>query len=629
MLAQGIVHTLRRNSRSTGDGRRAHRMAIGTLALLVAVVGLALSAPGALASSPPSVVSEKASEIGRGGAVLNAVVNPNGSEVTECDFEYGTSESSLTGVVPCSYSPGAGVTPVPVLASLEGLSETTTYYARIRAKSVAGESTGSVVPFETLPTAPRTNPEPPKVIGHTTATLRAYVTPNDLEVTECYFAWGSAPTELNKTAPCSPAPGAGSEPVLVSASLSGLAESTTYYYKVFARNSLGLESTGKVTFETLPSAPTAHTEPPRSVTPTSAVIRAYVDPNDSAVSECRFEWGSASVEEHSVGCTPAEIGSGEELVAVSAELTGLTGGNTYQYRVVVTNGHGTQVSHSERFTTTPHAPRAAIDRVQELTDESALLRGVVYPEGLAISECSFEYGPTPALGESVACSTLAEAGEHEKVTASVGGLAPSSGYYARIRAANTSGVFYTKDEQFTTAEGGLLPVVQKIKPSKGGSEGGTVVTITGQFLNGATAVVFGETEASAILSDSGGTIKVIAPPGVGTVDVFVQTAAGESKAVSRDRFTYGAPTITGVAPSSGPTAGGTEVTITGTGFEPGTSGTTFKFGKVAATLVECSSSTSCLVIAPPAAKGRAGTVDIQARVAKASLKTPADHYVYD
>jgi len=48
--------------------------------------------------------------------------------------------------------------------------------------------------------------------------------------------------------------------------------------------------------------------------------------------------------------------------------------------------------------------------------------------------------------------------------------------------------------------------------------------------------------------------------------VTVTTAAGTSATSRADQFSYGAPTVTQINPSAGPTAGGTTVTITGTGF---------------------------------------------------------------
>jgi hypothetical protein len=619
-----------------GDGTNgAHaRMAAFRRPLLAGLVlALALVGVGAVSAlaggGAPTVELEKPSGLGRTGVVLNALVNPNGAAVSECYFEYGTSEGSLSSQAQCSYSPGAGETLVPVEAAVEGLAETTTYFYRIHANSAAGESSSTVREVTTLPTGPRANTEPSKVVGRTTATLNAFVTPNDSEVSECFFEYGTVASELDSRVNCSPEPGAGSEPVAVSATLTGLPESTVYYYRVVARNAYALEVGGRVKFETLPSVPNANTEPARSIGHTTATLKGFVTPNDALVEACYFEWGAHSIEENVAPCEPASLGSGEEPELVTAQLTGLRESETYSYRLVATNDRGTNVGGGMRFTTLPALPKALIKKPAELTAESALLRGSVNPEDAPITECTFEYGTTPAFGNSAKCNILPGAGEsYVKVTASVSGLSPTTSYLVRLRARNVYGVVYSEKEPFTTFAAGKPPVVKKLKPTKGSSAGGTAVTIKGEFLSGATAVTFGETETTDITHDSPESITVISPPGVGTVDVSVTTANGESAISGADHFTYGGPTVKGVSPGSGSTAGGAEVTVTGSGFVPGTSGTTFVFGKAAATSVECSSSATCTMVSPPAYKGRTGVVQVRATVGGKKSHAETDYYSY-
>jgi len=88
------------------------------------------------------------------------------------------------------------------------------------------------------------------------------------------------------------------------------------------------------------------------------------------------------------------------------------------------------------------------------------------------------------------------------------------------------------------------------------------------------------------------------------------------------------PAITKLSPASGPRAGGTSVTVTGSGFALGTKATGFRFGKRLASTVDCTSTTSCTVLAPAAA--RAQTVDVVATVAatKSRKSRPADQFTY-
>jgi hypothetical protein len=88
------------------------------------------------------------------------------------------------------------------------------------------------------------------------------------------------------------------------------------------------------------------------------------------------------------------------------------------------------------------------------------------------------------------------------------------------------------------------------------------------------------------------------------------------------------PTIESLSPAKGAIAGGTSVTVTGTGFVVGEAKVDkFKFGKTKAKSVNCASATSCTVLAP--AHG-AETVDVTVQVAKETSPTCAgDHFAYE
>jgi hypothetical protein len=108
--------------------------------------------------NPPAVVTEAASEIRRETASLNATVDPEDEEVTNCTFEYGTSEF-YGASAPCSTSPGSGIAPVEVSAHLTGLTPETIYHYRIVATSANGVGYGGEETF----TTPKN--EPPEVTG--------------------------------------------------------------------------------------------------------------------------------------------------------------------------------------------------------------------------------------------------------------------------------------------------------------------------------------------------------------------------------------------------------------------------------------------------------------------------------
>jgi subtilase family serine protease len=108
--------------------------------------GLAAFSPSA--QPKPAVITGAASSVEATGAVLNATVNPDGSAVTACRFEYGLSTSYGSSAA-CSSLPGSGTSPVAVSAAIAGLTAKTTYHFRIVASNAFGTSKGSGKQFTT------------------------------------------------------------------------------------------------------------------------------------------------------------------------------------------------------------------------------------------------------------------------------------------------------------------------------------------------------------------------------------------------------------------------------------------------------------------------------------------------
>jgi hypothetical protein len=150
------------------------------------------------------------------------------------------------------------------------------------------------------------------------------------------------------------------------------------------------------------------------------------------------------------------------------------------------------------------------------------------------------------------------------------------------------------------------------------------VTITGSNFTRVTKVTFGGKQATIGAPSSPGSLTVTAPAGTaGRVAIRVSTAYGTSAAVTADHYTYvAAPAVTGVSPAAGPAAGGTKVTITGTGF---TRATQVTFGPAPAQSYTVNSDTSITAITPPSS----GTQDVQVHTPYGiSPSNPADKFTY-
>jgi hypothetical protein len=149
------------------------------------------------------------------------------------------------------------------------------------------------------------------------------------------------------------------------------------------------------------------------------------------------------------------------------------------------------------------------------------------------------------------------------------------------------------------------PVVQSFQPFTGSTVGGNRVTINGTGFTGASAVSFGSTPATSFTVLTGGEIFATAPAHApGGVRISVTTPGGTGQSGTLYTYIAPKPTVTGLSPNSGPTAGGTVVTITGTGF---TGASAVSFGSIPAANFTVNSDTSITATAPP---GLARTIEV-------------------
>jgi len=178
--------------------------------------------------------------------------------------------------------------------------------------------------------------------------------------------------------------------------------------------------------------------------------------------------------------------------------------------------------------------------------------------------------------------------------------------------------------------------VSKVRPNTGPTSGGTTITITGTgFVAGATEVIGqGNGTTGAIAATS---VKVVSPTEItavtggrakaGTFSLFVTTTEGTSAANTGADFSYGV-TVTKVSPNTGPTSGGTAITITGTGFVAGATvvigqgnGTT---GAIAATSVKVVSSTEITAVTGGGAKAGTFSLFVTTSAGTSAASTGAD-----
>ncbi len=183
-------------------------------------------------------------------------------------------------------------------------------------------------------------------------------------------------------------------------------------------------------------------------------------------------------------------------------------------------------------------------------------------------------------------------------------------------------------DQFTYQGAQLIPpipTIASISPTSGPTTGGMRVTITGTGFTGVSKVLFGATAASFTVNTDK-QITAVSPAGSGTVDVRVITPGGTSNAARFNYYVPGPPPahvpfIKSISPPSGPVAGGTTVTITGSGF---TGASKVLFGSVPASF-KLTSDMQITAVSPAGS----GTVDVKVTTpGGTSATSSADRFTY-
>ncbi|MFE2913968.1 IPT/TIG domain-containing protein [Kitasatospora indigofera] len=167
------------------------------------------------------------------------------------------------------------------------------------------------------------------------------------------------------------------------------------------------------------------------------------------------------------------------------------------------------------------------------------------------------------------------------------------------------------------------PAVTAIDTTTGPAAGGTAVTVTGTALDNGF-VLFGDRPATGGCTST--SCAVTAPAGAGSLPVTVVTPGGHADAPAA--FGYvgtppvpAAPVVTSIGTATGgPAAGGTALTVLGSGLTYGT----VAFGGVPATHVSCGP-TACTAVSPAGT----GTVDVTVTTpGGTSAPVTADRFTY-
>lgn len=310
---------------------------------------------------PDVATSESVTGITRSSAMVSGTVNPDGTEVTVCEFEYGTTEAYGQSA-PCSQAlPLTGESPQEVSADIQGLAlpPASLLHYRLKAANANGANYGEDHTFytEALP-SPIVGGLPATGVSQFAATLNGTLRTGEALV-NYRFQYGTT-TTYGSVAPIpdgyTPIT---SETVTVSQPVQGLQAGTTYHYRLLASSPGGTDVAGPdETFTTVAvPAPTVATGVASGVGVGSATLSGTIDPHGWDTTYL-FQYGTSTAYGQSWPTVPVDMGSLEGGQPVLVNVPNLLPHTTYHYRLVAINGGGTSYGPDMTFTTGEYAAPA-------------------------------------------------------------------------------------------------------------------------------------------------------------------------------------------------------------------------------------------------------------------------------
>ncbi len=314
---------------------------------------------GNLSGNPVPQLTADSSALTPGGATASVSTTTPGGHwpgATEVPCLNEASQEVNTHPIP------DGSASTPVHAAISGLTTGTTYEYRVVVVSTNGVKFGEAQTY-TPSHVLGLSTDAATQVGYSNAMLNGSFVGNG-EDTHYYFEYGPTETYGSKTASAPGTDGgspAGPGRTTVSAELSGLANYSSYHYRVIASNGGGTSHGADRIFTTTPGLPSGRGPKVTEVHSDRAVLHGEIDPN-GAPTKARFEYvDQASFEEHewaeakTAPAAPVEVGMGRQYVSLSAFVGELEQGTLYHYRVEGTNSTGSGGAEAT-FSTFPFIP---------------------------------------------------------------------------------------------------------------------------------------------------------------------------------------------------------------------------------------------------------------------------------
>ena len=229
-------------------------------------------------------------------------------------------------------------------------------------------------------------------------------------------------------------------------SITGLTAGTTYHLRAYATNSAGTAYGADIPFVTSGQTPSSVSQQATNLSISGATLNGVVNPNYLSTT-VTFEYGLTTAYGQTIAAEQSPV-TGNSLTNVSANISGLTQGTTYHFRVKTVNTLGTVYSGDMSFVTLNFATLNTII-ISALTSNTATSGGNIITDGGApVSARGVCWNTTG--NPTVADNKTADGSGTGSFVSQITGLLPVTTYFVRSYATNTYGTSYGNQITFTT-----------------------------------------------------------------------------------------------------------------------------------------------------------------------------------